>query len=651
MIDPHIQGGVMLKRMVHVVLCGMLGLSACQSPATPPPSPTSETSPIPTQHAYRSATPTHGRANNPFMPTEAASRAATATPIPTSEPSATPHEAVIAALPDPLVTSQPVPQLMPSVLDPPVAFRLNDQTTYANPAVLPPRSAAPINQATLPNLRLLQKIGLGDVVDVALAPNNQFLAIATSLNVVVYDFPSLDQRYVAHVPAAIENLSISADSATINLLLTADRRVPAPATATIRRYASQTGTFLEETEQLVDRHQWDPSEPPIDWQSLPNQASGYGAYSPDHAFFAHLEVPPGFVLGLGVTIERVADQRQIYTDVEALHLRFSEDSHYAVVFFMTTIRIIALRTSAVQTLIIPAYSYGAFSPDSTLYATSDGFQLFDVTRTRMAKTFPNQPVDPSYRTYTRPTFSTDGQRISNGENIWSVTQTNRLIRRQILPFLGDAAAGMAITEINGDYVFLSENAFRGLNEPLVLTILHAGQFYTTFSVTQRLSDAYFNPADHQIGLIFKNELHLYDIARKRVMQRIQFPYALNEVSFSADGKHLVVSFADNPQSILAALLNRTDLSMIRTFGAVDQHFAMNYDNLTYRAYRTQVPIQIVQEADMLIIPVNAPDHAAMVYRLSDGMPLYRIKQGVLSPDQRLYLVIEGGQIQLWGMPQ
>jgi len=403
---------------------------------------------------------------------------------------------------------------------------------------------------------------------------------------------------------------------------------------------------------MVDVNQWDASEPRIGTQSIPNHAGGYGAYSPNQAFFAQLEPPPGLAVGLGVAIERVIDQTTIYTDEQSLYLRFSPDSTYAAVFFQHSIQLIDLNSAVVTSLVIPAYTYGNFSPDNTLYATGDGFQLLDVNQARLFKTFPNQPIDTMYRTYTRPTFSSDGQRISNGENIWAVNQDPPLIRQQRLPFFGDVASGMAIVHGANDWIVTSEKQFTGMNEPLALKLFQADQLHSSFTVTKTLNDAYFSADGKQIGFIFNNnELQIYDLALKSFIQARIFPYPVRELSFSSDNNSIIASFEENPQSIIAALLNRNDLSIVRTFGAVEGQFAIDYDNIRYQSYRKSVPIQIVNNADFMIIPVNLPDHTAIVYRLSDGMPMYRIKQGMLSPDNRLYLAIEGGQIQLWGMRQ
>lgn len=649
----------MFKNLVQLLLCGtlVLGLGACQSSQTQSTATAQITASIqtqaqasPTQFAQNLATPSLVATNEPEIPTETTQVLATPTIEPTIAPSPTPFEASIEPLPDPILISEPLPEFMQTMLDPPVSFNVNDQTTYANPALLPERSAETINVQTLPGLSLLQKIGFGEVIDLAIAPNNQFIAVATPINLVVYDLPSLQQRYVAQVPATIYNLSISDDSATINLLLNPDLINPAPAKATIRQYASQTGTFIAETEQMVDLAQWDPSEPIVGSQSIPTHSGGYGAYSPNQAFFAHLEPPPGLVLGLGVAIERVVDQTTIYTDEQSLYLRFSPDSAYAAVFFDQSIHLIDLNSGAVQQLLIPAYSYGNFSPDSTLYATSDGFQLLDLNQARIFKSFPNRPIDTMYRTYTRPTFSPDGQIISNGENIWSVNQEPALIRQQILPFSGDVASGMAIVHGASEWLLTSEKRFTRNNELLELELFKAEQLYSSFTVTDTLNDAYFSPDGTQIGFIFNdNELHFYDLASKSFIQSKIFPYALKELAFSNNGSQIVVSFEENPQSIVAVLLNLNDLSIIRTFGAVEQQFALDYNNLSYQAYQSNVPIQIIAAADLMIIPIDSRTNTAIVYQMSDGIPIYQIKQGMLSPDNRLYISIEGGQLQLWGL--
>ncbi|GAA5528544.1 hypothetical protein [Herpetosiphon gulosus] len=639
----------MFKRRVQLLLCGtlVLGLGACQPSQTQPTAPTQAS---PTQFAQNSATPSLVATNEPEIPTETTQVLATPTIEPTIAPSPTPFEASIEPLPEPILISEPLPEFMQTMLDSPLSFSLNDQTTYANPALLPERSAETINLQTLPSLNLLQKIGLGEVVDLAIAPNNQFMTVATSINLVVYDLPSLQQRYVAQVPAAIYNLSISADSATINLLVNPDLINPSPVKATLRRYASQTGAFIDQTEQMVDLAQWDPSEPIVGSQSIPTHSGGYGAYSPNQAFFAHLEPPPGLVLGLGVAIERVVDQTTIYTDEQSLYLRFSPDSAYAAVFFEQSIQLIDLNSGAVQHLLIPAYSYGNFSPDSTLYATSDGFQLLDLNQARIFKSFPNRPIDTMYRTYTRPTFSPDGQIISNGENIWAINQEPPLIRQQILPFAGDVASGMAIVHGASEWLLTSEKRFTRNNELLELELFKADQLYSSFTVTDTLNDAYFSPDGTQIGFIFNdNELHFYDLASKSFIQSKIFPYALKELAFSNNGSQIVVSFEENPQSIVAVLLNFNDLSIIRTFGAVEQQFALDYNNLSYQAYQRNVPIQIIAAADLMIIPIDSKENQAIVYQVSDGMPIYQIKQGMLSPDNRLYISIEGGQLQLWGL--
>ena len=649
----------MFKKLVQLLLCGtlVLGLSACQpsqnqSTATAQITASIETQAqtSPTQLAPSSATPSLVPTNEPEMPTEAAQVLATPTTEPTSAPSPTPFEPSIEPLPDPILISEPLPEFMQAPIDPPVRFNLNDQTTYTNPALLPERSAETINLQTLPGLSLLQKIGLGEVIDLAIAPNNQFMAVATPINLVVYDLPSLQQRYVAQVPAAIYNLNISDDSSTINLLVNPDLINPSPVKATIRRYASQTGAFIDQTEQMVDLAQWDPSEPTIGNQSISTQRGGYGAYSPNQAFFAHLEPPPGLALGLGVAIERVIDQTTIYTDEQSLYLRFSPDSAYAAVFFEQSIQLIDLNSGSVQQLVIPAYSYGNFSPDSSLYATSDGFQLLDLNQARLFKTFPNKPIDTMYRTYTRPTFSPDGQMLSNGENIWSVNQEPALIRQQRLPFFGDAALGMAIVHGASEWLLTSEKRFARNNEPIELKLFKADQLYNSFTVTHTLNGAYFSPDREQIGFILNNnELHFYDLASKSFVQSKIFPYALQELSFGINGDQIVVSFEENPQNIIAALLNRNDLSIIRTFGAIDQQFALTYNNLDYKAYRKKVAIQVIDAADLMIIPIDSRTNTAIVYQISDGMPKYAIKQGMLAPDNQLYLSIEGGQLQLWGL--
>lgn len=649
----------MFKRFVRLALCStlMIGLIACQASQNQPTATIQITALIetqaqasPTQLAPSSATPSLVPTSEPEIPTEAAQVLATPTTEPTIAPSPTPFEASIEPLPDPILISEPLPEFMQAPIDPPIRFNLNDQTTYAHPALLPERSAETINVQTLPSLSLLQKIGLGEVIDLAIAPNSQFMAVATPINLVVYDLPSLQQRYVAQVPATIYNLSISDDSATINLLVNPDLINPSPVKATIRRYASETGAFVDQAEQMVDLAQWDPSEPTIGNQSIPTQRGGYGAYSPNQAFFAHLEPPPGLAIGLGVAIERVIDQTTIYTDEQSLYLRFSPDSAYAAVFFEQSIQLIDLNSGSVQQLVIPAYSYGNFSPDSSLYATSDGFQLLDLNQARLFKTFPNKPIDTMYRTYTRPTFSPDGQIISNGENIWSVNQEPALIRQQRLPFSGDVASGIAIVHGASEWLLTSEKRFTRNNEPLELKLFKAEQIYNSFTVTHTLNDAYFSPDGEQIGFIFNNnELHFYDLASKSFVQSKKFPYALEELVFSDNADQIVVSFKENPQKIIAALINRNDLSIIRTFGAIEQQFALDYNNLSYQVYQRNVPIQIIAAADLMIIPIDAITNAAIVYQMSDGMPKYAIKQGMLAPDNRLYISIEGGQLQLWGL--
>lgn len=615
-------------------------ISACQS--TPAAQTTASLSPTATNiTAGSSAQGLAPQASATLASTQVLPSATTAPtqalPSPTQAPIATAtSEPTLAAteVASSVQTNNPLPQLMQLPAIPIQPINPNSHGLLAAPFELPARSSQPINEATLPQIELLQTIGLGSLQSGDFAPNNEFVVVATSLGFGVYRLPLLEQSYFVHSASAIKAIRVSPDNTIIEALIEVSSDPALAGVWSIERYNATTGEFIER--QPTDDTDYTWNTQPTNYDQ-PNPRIS----SPDGQVEARFAIPEGVPSDSDVNLIRLADQQVIYASNSSKNLRFSVDSSQALLFDDQALTLVTLSDGHSQTFNFPVYYQPMFSPNSQLLAIAGGLQILNLEQTSSAYEIP-QAV--SYRTLTQPHFSSDSNQINLGISQWDLSQMNKLWQQQ-LHGIDDVGYTLMATDAERQLVVEAVSISR-----LELHVSQAGQpLYSRQLDPGYLVDLAIIPNQNQLVLLTEQgQLSLLELTTGTTLQTINLNQPALALAVSPDAQSLAIAMQTQTSADVCAVV--VDLSNFQLSNSIQCHSSSQP-----LQYAQRVPaIQFSPDGQLLLLQSAALDNNPtepnlIIYRVNDGQALFSAKNAIIAPDQRLIVSVDRGQLQLWGI--
>ena len=632
----------MFKQTAHRLSFGLLIMiiSACQS--TPAAQPTSSVPPTATNIAASSSVQgLVAQASATLAPTQAQPSATTAPtqalPSPTQAliATATSEPTLVATeVASSVQTNNPLPQLMQLPAIPVQPINPNSHGLLAFPASLPARSSQPINEASLPQIELLQTIGLGTLQSGDFAPNNEFVVVATSLGFGVYSLPWLEQTYFVRSASAIKAIRVSPDNTIIEALIEFSSDPALAGIWSIERYNATTGEFIERLATDDTDYTWNTQPTNYD---QPNPR----ITSPDGQIEARFAIPEGVPNDSKVSLIRLADQQVIYAGNSSKNLRFSADSSQALLVDDQVLTVVTLSDGHSQNFKFPVYYQPTFSPNSQLLAIASGQQILNLEQTSMAYEIP-RPI--FYRLNPKPDFSSDSNQINLGVGQWNLREMNELWQQQ-LHGIDDVGYNFIIGDADQQIVVESVN-----RNQVELHVSQAGQaLYTRQLDPVYLVDLVIVPNQNQLALVTEQgQVSLLELSTGTTLQTIDLNQAALALAVSADGQSLAVATQPSESSnICAVVLDRASLQ-------VTQSIQCHSSSQAFDSRSWYPAIQFSPDGQLLLLQSaalnnNPTEPNLIIYRVNDGQALFSAKNATIAPDQRLIVSVDRGQLQFWGI--
>lgn len=633
----------MFKQPAQRLSFGLLILiiSACQS--TPAAQPTPSLPPTATNSAAgSSAQGLAPQASATLASTQVLPSATTAPtqalPSPTQAPvaTATSEPTLVATeVASSVQTNNPLPQLMQLPAIPIQPINPNSRGLLAVPFKLPALSSQPINEASLPQIELLQTIGLGSLQSGDFAPNSKFMVVATSLGFGVLSKP--EPSYFMHSASAIKAIRVSPDNTIIEALIEVSSDPAFAGKWSIERYNVTTGEFIERLATDDTDYTWNTQPTNYD---QPNPR----IISPDGQIEARFAIPEGVPSDSKVSLIRLVDQKFIYEGNSSKHLRFSADSSQALLVDDQVLTVVTLYDGHSQTFNFPVYYQPTFSPNSQLLAIASGQQILKLEPTKPTSLAYEIPRSIFYRLNPRPDFSSDSNQINLGVGQWNLSEMNELWQQQ-LNGIDDVGYNFIVGDADQQIVVESVN-----RNQVELHVSQAGQaLYTRQLDPVYLVDLVIVPNQNQLALVTEQgQVSLLELSTGTTLQTIDLNQPALALAVSADGQTLAVATQPSESSnICAVVLDRASLQ-------VTQSIQCHSSSQAFDSRSWYPAIQFSPDSQLLLLQSAALDNNptepnVIIYRVNDGQALFSAKNATIAPDQRLIVSVDRGQLQFWGI--
>ncbi|XSG76279.1 hypothetical protein ACP8Y2_04625 [Herpetosiphon llansteffanensis] len=616
----------MLKHPVRRLALGLLiiSISACQNAAVTQPNA------MPAASNSASTTPVQTQ-----LPQARATIALAASP--TSLPTQTIVPTMNSVLKSFLRNRQeqlkhPLPNLMQLPATSIHQVNPNDYGVLADPASVPTRSNQVLNETSLPEIELLQTIGLGQLGSSNFAPNTQFMVINTAIGFGVYEVPSLQQRYFVRPENDIMRIRVSSDSSIIEALVQFSSDPTITTEMSLERYNASTGALIDR-QPTDDTYQlWDSQTPSY------NQATRQ-ITSPNGLIEAHFTGSREMATDRDITITRLADQQLLYSG-KASRLQFSADSRYVLLIDMNMLTVLSLVDDSRQTLNFPVYHRATFSPNSQLLALDRGQQVLNLEQTSIAE-LPIQLEPLDLLRWPKLDFSNDSSQLNLGPSQWNLNSLSQVWQQSTEGLNSYRTITDADQQVTIDALSGRDNR---------LSIAQAGeQVYSVPLDTAAIMDMQFI-LDHDQFIILNehNQLSLFELTYAPLLQTIKLPYPAYRIAISPDSQLIAVLTAgNNPNRTCVMLFDRASLALRQE---IQCHSSSNVEEVT----QFQAMLEFSPDGTLLFVQsvkLEASPYAAnlVIYRVSDGQALFRSQNALIAPDQRLIVSIDRGQLQLWGI--
>ncbi len=529
-------------------------------------------------------------------------------------------------------TTGALPQLMQAPTGTIQKINPNRYGLLAAPFKLPARSSQIINEASLAQIELLQTIGLGYVQSGDFAPNNEFVAVVTALGFAVYTLPLLEQAYFVRSASPIKAIRVSSDNSIIEALIELSNDPAFAGRWSIERYNAATG-------ELIDRQPTDDTNDSWNTQPTNYDQPNPRIFSPDGQIEAQFAIPEGMPNDSQVSLIRLADQQVIYAGNSGKHLRFSADSSQALLVDAQALTVVTLSDGHSQTSSFPVYSQPTLSPNSQLLAIASGQQILNLEQTSIAYEIPQQI---SYRTLTQPDFSSDSSQINLGISQWNLSD---LSQRWQQPLHGIDDVGYTLMATDADQQLVVEAV--SISQ-LELHVSQAGQpLYSRQLDPSYLVDLAIVPKHNQLVLLTEQgQVNVLELSTGTTLQTINLEQPALALAVSPDGKSLAVAM----QTLTSAetcirIIDLNDFQIRQSIQCHSSSQPLQYAQSDPAIQFSPDGQLLLLQSAILINPETEP--TLTIYRVNDGQALFRSKNALIAPDQRLIVSIDRGQLQVW----